>query len=50
MHVSTDPYGRTHSVTVTDVPAHDSQVFDNLVHGEESILWFLKCVRIGKLT
>lgn len=39
MHIGTDPYGRVHSVTVTDASVHDSQVFDDLVHGDESVLY-----------
>ena len=39
MHIGTSPYGRVHSITVTDASVHDSQVFDDLVHGEESVLY-----------
>ncbi len=38
-HVGTDPRGRAHSVVVTDASVHDSQVMDDLVHGEETTLW-----------
>lgn len=37
--VGTDPRGRAHSVVVTDAGVHDSQVMDELVHGEETTLW-----------
>ena len=39
MHIGTDPYGRVHSVRETAASVHDSQVFDDLVHGEESTLY-----------
>ncbi len=35
-HIGTDTQGRIHSVAVTDASVHDSQLFDELTHGEES--------------
>lgn len=35
VHVATDLQGRAHGVTVTDASVHDSQVMDELLHGEE---------------
>ena len=35
VHVGTDKQGRAHSVVVTDAGAHDSQLMDDLLHGEE---------------
>lgn len=34
-HVGTDPQGFVHSIAVTDASIHDSQVMDDLIHGEE---------------
>lgn len=34
-HVGTDTKGRVHSVVVTDASVHDSQIMDDLLHGEE---------------
>ena len=39
MHSVTDPYGRVRSATVTDTSVYDSQVFDNLMHDEGSVLY-----------
>jgi len=38
-HVGTDTNGRVHSVVVTDASVHDSQIMDDLVHGEEQVLY-----------
>jgi len=39
-HVGTDTWrGLTHSVVVTDASAHDSQVMDELLHGEEQAVY-----------
>lgn len=35
VHVGTEPQGRAHSVKVSDAEVHDSQVMDDLLHGEE---------------
>jgi IS5 family transposase len=35
VHVGTDKQGRAHSIVVTDASVHDSQVIDDLLHGEE---------------
>jgi IS5 family transposase len=35
VHIGTDKQGRAHSIAVTDARVHDSQVMDDLVHGEE---------------
>ena len=35
MHVGTDKQGRAHSIVVTDAGVYDSQVMDDLIHGEE---------------
>ena len=34
-HVGADTNGRVHSVVVTDASVHDSQIMDDLLHGEE---------------
>lgn len=36
IHVGTDKQGRAHSAAVTDAGVHDSQMMDDLLHGEES--------------
>ena len=38
-HVGTDTHGRVHSVVVTDASVHDSQMMDELVHGEEQVVY-----------
>ena len=38
-HVGTDTQGRVHSVVVTDASVHDSQVMDDLLHGEEQAIY-----------
>ena len=38
-HVGTDTQGRAHSVVVTDASVHDSQILDDLLHGEEEVLY-----------
>lgn len=35
VHVGTDEQGRAHSMAVTDASVHDSQLMDDLLHGEE---------------
>ena len=39
VHVGTDTQGYVHSVAVTDAALLDSQVMDELVHGEEQIVY-----------
>ena len=39
VHVGTDVQGRAHSVAVTDASVHDSQVMDDLIHGEEEVIY-----------
>lgn len=39
VHVGTDTQGRAHSVAVTDAGVHDSQVMDDLLHGEEASVY-----------
>lgn len=39
MHIGSDTQGRVHSVAVTDAAVHDSQVLDDLVHGEERAIY-----------
>ena len=39
VHVGTDEQGRAHSIAVTDAGVHDSQMMDDLLHGEESIVY-----------
>lgn len=38
-HVGADPNGLVHSVVVTDASVHDSVVMDDLLHGEEEIIY-----------
>ncbi|MBW9267904.1 MAG: IS5 family transposase [Candidatus Thiodiazotropha sp. (ex. Lucinisca nassula)] len=38
-HVGTDTEGRVHSVVVTDACVHDSQIMDDLLHGEEQSVY-----------
>lgn len=38
-HIGTDTQGRTHSIVVTDAATHDSQVMDDLLHGEEATVY-----------
>ena len=38
-HVGTDTNGRVHSVVVTDASVHDSQMMEELVHGEEQVVY-----------
>jgi hypothetical protein len=37
-HVGTDTQGYAHSVAVTDAAVHDSQMMDELVHGEDQFV------------
>jgi IS5 family transposase len=39
MHIGTDTQGRVHSVAVTDAAVHDSQVMEDLLHGEEQVIY-----------
>lgn len=39
VHVGTDKQGRAHSVAVTDAGVHDSQLMDDLLHGEEDEIY-----------
>lgn len=39
MHIGTDTQGRVHSVAVTDAAVHDSTVMEDLVHGEETVVY-----------
>lgn len=38
-HVGTDTEGKVHSVVVTDASVHDSQIMDDLLHGEEQAVY-----------
>lgn len=38
-HIGTDTQGRIHSVVVTDASVHDSQIFEDCLHGEEDELY-----------
>lgn len=38
-HVGADTEGRVHSVVVTDASVHDSQIMDDLLHGEEQAVY-----------
>lgn len=38
-HIDTDTQGRLHSVVVTDASVHDSQIFEDCLHGEEEVLY-----------
>lgn len=38
-HIGTDIQGRVHTIVVTDAVVHDSRVMDDLIHGEESVLY-----------
>jgi len=38
-HVGTDTQGRVHSVVVTDASVHDSRMMEELVHGEEQVVY-----------
>ena len=38
-HVGTDPNGLVHSVVVTNASVHDSVVMDDLLHGEERVVY-----------
>jgi IS5 family transposase len=38
-HVGTDTQGRVHSVVVTDASVHDSRMMDELMHGEEQVVY-----------
>ena len=38
-HIGTDTQGRVHSVGVTDASVHDSQMADDLLHGEEQVIY-----------
>ena len=38
-HIGSDTQGRVHSVVVTDAAQHDSQMLEDLVHGEEEIIY-----------
>src|SRR5210317_1576844 len=47
-HVGTDTNGRVHSVAVTDASVHDSQMMDELVHGEETVVYGDKAYAYGE--
>lgn len=38
-HVGTDTKGRVHSVVVTDASVHDSRMMDELLHGDEQVVY-----------
>jgi len=38
-HIGTDLNGRVHSVCMTDAAVHDSQCLDDLLHGDEQIIY-----------
>lgn len=38
-HVGTDTNGLAHSIVVTDASVHDSQMMDDLIHGEELVVY-----------
>jgi hypothetical protein len=38
-NIGTDTQGRAHSIVVTDASVHDSQIMDDLIHGEESVVY-----------
>jgi IS5 family transposase len=38
-HVGTDTDGKVHSVVVTDAGVHDSQIMDDLLHGDEEAVY-----------
>ena len=38
-HVGTDTEGKVHSVVVTDASVHDSQIMDELLHGDEQAVY-----------
>lgn len=38
-HVGTDIQGYVHSIVVTDASVHDSQIMDDLMHGEEQYVY-----------
>ena len=38
-HIGTDTQGHIHSVAVTDASVHDSQIFEDCLHGEEDTLY-----------
>ena len=42
VHVGTDRQGRAHSIAVMDASVHDSQVMDDLVHGEGNEVYAIK--------
>jgi IS5 family transposase len=46
-HVGTDTQGYVHSVAVTDAAVHDSKMMDNLVHGEEQVVYGDKAYASG---
>jgi IS5 family transposase len=39
MHIGTDTQGRVHSIAVTNAGVHDSQVMEDLLHGEEQVVY-----------
>lgn len=39
MHVGTDVHGCAHSVVVTDAGVHDSTVMEDLLHGQEQVIY-----------
>ena len=39
IHVGTDTKGIIHSVTASDASVHDSQMFEDLIHGEEEVIY-----------
>jgi IS5 family transposase len=38
-HIGTDTQGRAHTVVVTDASVHDSQILEDLLHGEEKSIY-----------
>jgi len=38
-HIGSDTQGRVHSIVVTDASVHDSVVADELIHGEEQVIY-----------
>lgn len=39
IHIGTDTQGMTHSIAVTDASIHDSQMMEDLLHGEERVVY-----------
>lgn len=47
-HVGTDTNGRVHRVAVTDASIHDSQMMEDLLHGEEQVFYGDKAYADGE--